>query len=95
MSGWVYIMTNRPRGVLYVGVTSDLVRRISEHREGSEEGFSSRYRLKCLVLAEEHPTIAYAIRRGKNLKRWSRQWKIDLVESVNPDWRDLWQDIGP
>jgi len=72
MSGWVYIMTNRPRGVLYVGVTSDLVRRISEHREGSEEVFSSRYRLKRLVLAEEHPTIAYAIRREKNLKRWSR-----------------------
>ncbi len=93
MSGWTYIVTNRPRGVLYVGVTSDLVRRVHEHREGTVEGFSSRYRLTRLVLAEQHPTIAYAIRREKNLKRWPRQWTIDLIEASNPDWRDLWEDI--
>ena len=93
MSGWVYIVTNRPRGVLYVGVTSDLLRRITEHREGFVEGFSSRYRLKRLVLVEEHPTIAYAIQREKNLKRWSRQWKVELIEALNPSWNDLYERL--
>jgi len=69
---WVYIMTNRPNGVLYVGVTSDIARRVWEHREGRVEGFTHRYRLKRLVYVEQHDSIAAAIQREKNIKHWSR-----------------------
>ena len=93
MSGWVYIMTNKPRGVLYVGVTNDIVRRAAEHRNGLVPGFTKRYQLKRLVHAEPHPTIAYAIQREKALKGWSRQWKVELIETANPEWRDLWEEI--
>ena len=90
---WVYIMTNRPNGVLYVGVTSDIARRIWEHREGRVAGFTQRYRLKRLVYAEQHDSIASAIQREKNIKHWSREWKIDLIVASNPDWRDLYEEI--
>ncbi len=87
--GWVYIITNRPDGVLYVGVTSDLARRIWEHREGIVDGFTKRYGLKRLVYAEAHDEIAQAIQREKNLKHWSRAWKVKLITDANPGWEDL------
>ena len=93
MSGWLYILANRPGGTLYIGVTNDLVRRVSEHSEGAVEGFTKRYDVKHLVYYEQHDTVPLAIQREKNLKHWSREWKIDLVLSLNPEWRDLYPDI--
>jgi putative endonuclease len=89
LGGWVYIMTNRREGVLYVGVTSDLARRVWEHQEGVVEGFTKKYRLKHLVYAEPHDTILAAIQREKNIKHWPRAWKLDLITAQNPDWADL------
>jgi putative endonuclease len=86
--GWVYIVTNRPNGTLYIGVTSDLARRAWEHREGVAEG-SKRYGLKILVYAERHDDIRTAIQRERNLKHWSRAWKVRLILADNPDWNDL------
>jgi putative endonuclease len=91
--GWVYIVTNRPNGTLYIGVTSDMARRAWEHREGVVEGFTKRHALKRLVYAERHEDIRDAIRREKRLKRWPRQWKINLIRQSNPDWRDLYRDL--
>jgi putative endonuclease len=88
--GWVYIMTNRPNGTLYIGVTSDIARRVWEHREGLGEGFTARYGLKCLVYAERHEDIRDAIIREKRLKQWRRAWKVRLILSENPDWEDLY-----
>lgn len=79
MAGYVYIVTNQKRGTQYIGVTSDLERRIFEHREGVSHGFTSQYGCKCLVWYEEHLSIATAIQREKSLKRWYRQWKIELI----------------
>jgi putative endonuclease len=93
MSGWVYIVTNRRHGTLYVGVTSDLARRIWEHREGVVEGFTSRYELHLLVHAEFHDDIRNAIQREKNIKGWSRAWKLDLIEKENPNWQDLFERL--
>ena len=91
--GWVYIMTNKPEGTLYVGVTSDIRRRAWEHREGLCEGFTKRYRLTRLVFAERHEEIQNAIAREKRLKHWPRQWKINLIAGANPDWRDLYESL--
>jgi len=91
---WVYVLTNMPRGTLYVGITNDLVRRAHEHREGSVSGFSKRYRLKMLVYFERYNTPREAIQREKNIKHWSRQWKLQLVECANPKWRDLFNDVA-
>ncbi len=90
---FVYIVTNVPRGTLYVGVTNDLVRRAYEHREGLVKGFTQRYRLKMLVYYERYDTPSAAIQREKNIKHWLRAWKLKLVESSNPQWRDLFNDI--
>jgi putative endonuclease len=90
---WVYILTNKPRSTLYVGVTNDLVRRVYEHREGLGKGFTQRYRLKMLVYFEQYDTPNAAIQREKNIKHWSRAWKLQLIESMNPKWRDLYDDI--
>jgi len=92
-SYWVYILASRPRGTLYVGVTRDLIRRVYEHREGLVQGFTKTYSVKMLVYYEQHATAVTAIQREKNIKHWSRKWKIDLIHSLNPDWRDLWEDI--
>ena len=89
----VYILASHPRGTLYVGMTNDLVRRLYEHREGVVEGFTKTYSVKMPVYYEQHATAMAAIQREKNIKHWSRQWKIDLICSMNPDWRDLWEDI--
>jgi putative endonuclease len=90
---FVYVLTNKPRGTLYVGVTGDLVRRIHEHREGEVPGFSKHYGLKQLVYFERYDDPTVAIQREKNIKHWSRVWKLDLVSSANPQWRDLYTDI--
>lgn len=74
--GWVYILTNRPNGTLYIGVTADLARRIWQHREGLVEGFTKRYGLKMLVYAEHHEDIRTAIQRETTMKHWSRAWKV-------------------
>ena len=85
---WVYILASKPRGTLYVGVTNDLVRRVFEHREGAAAGFTKRYGVKLLVYYERHDTMLSAIQREKTIKHWSRQWKIDLIVSQNPNWQD-------
>ena len=91
--GWVYIMTNRPNGSLYVGVTSDLARRAYEHRTGTIEGFSKRYGLKRLVYAEQHTNIELAIQREKVLKHWPRARKVRLILAENPKWDDLYDRL--
>ncbi len=87
---WVYIMTNRPNGTLYVGVTSNLARRAWEHREGVAEGFTKRYGLKRLVYAEPHESITAAIQRERTVKGWPRAWKVQLILERNPGWADLY-----
>ena len=91
--GFVYIMTNQPNGTLYVGVTSDLVRRVWEHREGVTAGFTSEHGLTRLVYFERHEAIADAIWREKTVKRWLRAWKVRLVLEANPGWADLYPSI--
>ena len=90
---WVYILSNVPRGTLYVGITNDLVRRAHEHRDGLVRGFSKRYNLKMLVYFERYDTPHEAIQREKNIKHWSRLWKLQLIELANPQWRDLFTEI--
>lgn len=87
--GYVYIMTNRRLGVLYIGVTADLGERVSDHKAGRGSQFCRRYGLRTLVWYEHHARIEDAIQRETSLKRWPRQWKIDLIERVNPDWVEL------
>ena len=91
--GWVYIMTNRPNGILYVGVTSDLARRVWEHRHGVVEGFTRQHGLKRLVYAERHEDIRAAIHREKRLKHWLRAWKVRLILENNPGWADLYDTL--
>ena len=93
MQFWVYILASRPGGTLYVGVTNNLIRRVYEHRNSLVEGFTRRYGVKKLVYYEQHDTAVSAIQREKNIKHWSREWKIDLIRSMNPEWRDLYNDI--
>ena len=93
MTGYVYIVTNHKNGTLYIGVTSDLARRAFEHREGLTPGFSSKYGCSRLVWYEEHFDIRDAIQRETSLKRWYRKWKIELIEQMNPDWRDLHHEL--
>jgi putative endonuclease len=85
-----FIMTNRPDGTLYVGVTSDLQHRIFQHRMGLVEGFTKRYGLKRLVYAERHDDIRHAILREKAIKTWRRAWRVRLIRKSNPDWNDLY-----
>lgn len=89
----VYIMASGPRGVLYVGMTSDLPGRAWDHREGTLEGFTKRYGVDRLVYFEHHDVAAVAAQRERNLKRWRRDWKIELIEKNNPTWRDLFSDV--
>ncbi|MFI3328349.1 MAG: GIY-YIG nuclease family protein [Rikenellaceae bacterium] len=87
---YVYIMSNKENNVLYIGVTSDLKRRVAEHRWGdTDESFTHRYNCGKLVYYEEYPTAAQAIPREKELKGWRREWKLNLINESNPNWRDL------
>ena len=90
MNSFVYIMSNKPKGTLYIGVTSNLARRVYEHKCGLVDGFTKKYQLKTLVYYEIHDDIRIAIQREKSLKRWLRSWKIDLIEQMNPQWEDLY-----
>ena len=89
----VYITASGPRGVLYIGMTSDLAGRAWEHRERLLKGFTMRYGVDRLVYFEHHDDASIAVQRERAMKRWRRDWKIDLVEKQNPTWRDLFGDV--
>ena len=93
MFAYVYIMTNRQRGTLYVGVTANIAERARAHKAGLGSRFAAKYRLTRLVYVEEHDDIARAIAREKAIKKWRREWKLQLIERQNPKWRDLSGDI--
>jgi putative endonuclease len=89
----VYMLASRRNGTLYTGVTSDLVKRIWEHRNDIVEGFTKRYGVHSLVYFELHDDMPEAIRREKQIKKWNRAWKIELIERTNPQWQDLWGSL--
>ncbi len=93
MSHYVYILSSRENGTLYVGSTSDLVKRIWEHKNKVISGFTEKYNVDQLVYYEEHQMYVEAARREKRFKNWCRQWKVNLIEEFNPTWRDLYQEI--
>ena len=90
---FVYIMASKRNGTLYIGVTSDLIQRVWQHKSDEIEGFTSRYKLHDLVYYEKHESSYTAIQREKRLKDWRRKWKLELIESLNPEWKDLYQGI--
>ena len=90
MAGYVYIMASKRNGTLYTGVTTDLEGRAFQHREGLLPGFTQQYGCKILVWYEEHGDVRDAIQREKSIKRYRRQWKLNLIEEMNPDWNDLY-----
>lgn len=92
-NGYVYIITNKPFGTLYIGVTSDLAKRIYEHEEKLVDGFSKRYALDKLVYYEIYEDIGQAIAKEKQLKEWKRNWKLPQVMESNPGWKDLYDNI--
>jgi putative endonuclease len=94
MAFWVYMLASKPGGTLYVGVTNDLIRRAYEHRNGLVAGFTRKYGVKHLVYFEQYDDPATAIQREKNIKHWSREWKIDLIVASNPEWHDLYDEIA-
>ena len=94
MSFYVYIMSNWKNGALYVGVTNDLIRRAHEHKQGDIPGFTKRYGVKNLIHYEVYDDRRNAIQREKNIKHWSREWKIALIEKNNSEWRDLFEEIA-
>ena len=89
----VYILASKPNGTLYVGVTSDLPKRVWEHRQGLVDGFSKKYSIKMLVYLEVHDTMESAILREKQIKAWKRDWKVRLILRDNPEWLDLYDHI--
>jgi putative endonuclease len=93
LGSWTYFMTNKPRGVLYIGVTADLAGRVLQHRQGTGSAFCRKYNLTRLVHAERHEDIRDSITREKVLKAWQRDWKIELIERHNPEWCDLFDVI--
>jgi putative endonuclease len=94
MGGWVYIMTNKPNGILYTGVTSDLSRRVWEHKEGLFPGFTKRYKLNQLVWFTFFEDIRQAIQHEKNMKHWPRAWKVQAIHGMNVYWSDLYDTLG-
>jgi putative endonuclease len=93
LGGYVYIMTNKPFGVLYTGVTADVAARAVQHREGKGSKFCCRYNCNKLVLVEQFPTIEEAITREKAIKAWRRLWKLQLIQAANPNWDDLYEQL--
>ena len=87
---YVYILASKPNGTLYIGVTDNLARRMEQHRSGILEGFTKRYAVHCLVYYEQTNDVLSAISREKQLKRWHRDWKINLITEKNPSWEDLY-----
>jgi putative endonuclease len=90
---YVYILASKRNGTLYIGVTNDLERRLYEHKNNLVEGFTNKYNVHHLVYYEDVNDIQSALQREKQLKRWTRKWKIELIEKVNPEWRDLAEDF--
>ncbi|QIG53356.1 GIY-YIG nuclease family protein [Altererythrobacter sp. BO-6] len=90
----VYLLASAYNGTLYLGVTSHLLQRIAQHRDGTSEGFSKKYGVHRLVWFEQHATMEQAILREKRIKKWRRAWKVELIEAENPRWRDLAEDFG-
>ncbi|MCF8052826.1 MAG: GIY-YIG nuclease family protein [Desulfobacterales bacterium] len=89
----VYILASKRNGTLYIGVTSNLVKRVWEHKNDNVEGFTEKYNVHRLVWYELHESMESALVRKKRLKGWKRQWKLELIENNNPDWRDLYAEI--
>jgi putative endonuclease len=92
-SPFVYIMASKRNGTLYTGASSDLVQRVWQHRQGLGDGFTSRHGVSRLVYFEAHGDMHAAITRERQIKEWKRRWKVELVEAMNPEWRDLWETI--
>jgi putative endonuclease len=92
--GYIYILSNRPNGILYLGVTNDLIRRVFEHREGVVKGFSKAYGLKRLVYYEQYDDIRIAIQRERTMKHWPRAWKVRLINGFNRAWDDLYPALA-
>ena len=92
--GWTYIVTNRPRGVLYIGVTADLPARVWQHRNGEGAAFCRRYNLTRMAHVEQHANIEEAIACEKAMEAWKRAWKFELIERANPQWLDLWDQLN-
>ncbi|HRN27975.1 MAG TPA: GIY-YIG nuclease family protein [Ignavibacteriaceae bacterium] len=93
MKYYVYILASKRNGTLYIGVTNNLLRRITEHKEGLGSKFTQRYQIHMLVYFEEYASPQEAIAREKQLKWWHRKWKIELIETLNPEWKDLTYDL--
>lgn len=91
--GYVYMLSNYSRNVIYIGVTNDLIERISDHRKGRGSKFTKRYKVKHLLYFEKYPNIVEAIHREKQLKNWHREWKFNLVKNENPNLEDLWHKL--
>lgn len=89
----VYILTNKARGTLYIGVTSNLIQRVWQHKQNFVDGFTKQHQLHFLAYYEMHEDMMTAITREKQLKKWNRDWKIELIETTNNTWRDLYQDL--
>jgi putative endonuclease len=94
MSFFVYILASRRNGTLYVGMTDDLVKRTWQHRNGVIPGFTNEYGVKTLVRYEVHESRVSALTRERQIKKWNRKWKLGIIETMNPTWRDLWEDIS-
>jgi len=90
---FVYILSNKRNGTLYIGVTSDLIKRVYEHKNNLIDGFTKKYNIHCLAWYEMHETAEAAINREKQIKKWNRKWKLELIEKDNPEWNDLYEDI--
>jgi putative endonuclease len=90
----VYLLASKPYGTLYVGVTSDLLKRVFEHKSKAVPGFTTRYGVETLVWFEAHDSIEAAIRREKRIKEWKREWKFNLIERTNPHWTDLYPGLA-
>jgi len=90
---YVYILASKRNGTLYIGVTNDLVRRVYEYKNNLVKGFTSKYNVHRLVYYEDTNDIDVALNREKQLKKWRRKWKLELIEKMNPDWRDLYNEI--
>jgi len=92
---YVYILASERNGTLYVGVTSNIIKRVYEHKNDLVDGFTRKYQVHHLVYFEEHDDIQQAISREKRVKKWKRRWKLELIESTNPNWRDLFEELTP
>jgi len=90
----VYMLASKRNGTLYTGITSNLIARIGQHRQGAVRGFTRDYGVKLLIWFEQHATMDSAILREKRIKKWNRSWKLELIEAANPDWLDLAEDFG-